>query len=141
MACKYIHKPHLINDYKYDCRIYVLVTSYDPLKIYLYHNGLVWFTTQKYTASKKFLKKRFIHLTNYSVQKKAPNYVKNTNSPGNFEEEEEDETASKWDLYSLKNKWREMGVNVEEVYTKLKDLIIKTILSVESTLASNYNWA
>lgn len=75
------------------------------------------------------------------MQKKAPNYVKNTNSPGNYEEEEEDETASKWDLYSLKNKWREMGVNVEEVYAKLKDLIIKTILSVESTLASNYNRA
>ena len=127
----------MINDYKYDCRIYVLVTSYDPLKIYLFHNGLVRFTTQKYTASKKFLKKRFIHLTNYSVQKKAPNYVKNTGD----EEEEEDETASKWDLYSLKNKWREMGINVEDVFSKVKDLIIKTILSVESTLASNYNRA
>jgi tubulin polyglutamylase TTLL4 len=67
VVCKYVHKPHLINDFKYDCRIYVMVTSYDPLKIYLYHNGLVRFTTQKYTSSKKFLKKRFIHLTNYSV--------------------------------------------------------------------------
>ncbi len=45
VACKYVHKPHLINGYKYDCRIYVLVTSYDPLKIYFYHNGLVRFTT------------------------------------------------------------------------------------------------
>lgn len=87
------------------------------------------------------MKKRFIHLTNYSVQKKAPNYVKNTGSPNNDEEEEDDETASKWDLYSLKNKWRELGINVEDVFTKVKDLIIKTILSVESTLASNYNRA
>ena len=34
-----------------------------------------------------------------------------------------------------------MGINVEEVFSKVKDLIVKTILSVESTLASNYNRA
>lgn len=76
VACKYVHKPHLINGYKYDLRLYVLVTSYDPLKIYLFHNGLVRFATAKYSTSKKTLKKWFIHLTNYSVNKKSSNYVK-----------------------------------------------------------------
>lgn len=66
---RYIHKPHLINDFKYDLRIYVLVTSFDPLKVYMYDEGLVRFATEKYSTKKNALKKRFVHLTNYSVNK------------------------------------------------------------------------
>ncbi len=40
IAQRYFKHPFLINDYKFDLRIYVLVTSFDPLKVYLFHNGL-----------------------------------------------------------------------------------------------------
>lgn len=53
LASEYISKPHLINGKKYDLRIYVLVSSYDPLRIYLYEDGLVRFATEKYDMSKK----------------------------------------------------------------------------------------
>lgn len=77
---RYVSKPHLINGKKYDLRLYVLVTSYDPLKIYLFKDGLVRLATVPYTTSKSSLKQRFIHLTNYSVNKKAEHYVKNLNT-------------------------------------------------------------
>lgn len=54
-------------------RIYVLVTSFDPLTIYMYQDGLVRFATEKYTT--KSLKRRFIHLTNYSVNKRNEDFV------------------------------------------------------------------
>ena len=77
---KYISKPHLIHGYKYDMRIYVLVVSYDPLVIYMFKDGLVRFSTEKYSLKPKNLKKRYIHLTNYSVNKKADTYNKNKNT-------------------------------------------------------------
>ena len=80
IVSKYVSKPHLIRGYKYDLRLYVLVTSFDPLKIYLFKDGLVRLATVPYSTAKSTLKQRFVHLTNYSVNKKADTYVKNTNS-------------------------------------------------------------
>ena len=77
LVSKYVSKPHLIRGYKYDLRIYILVVSFDPLKIYMFKDGLVRLATVPYSTSKASLKQRFVHLTNYSVNKKAESYVKN----------------------------------------------------------------
>jgi tubulin polyglutamylase TTLL4 len=78
LVSKYVSKPHLLRGYKYDMRIYILVTSFEPLKAYIFTEGLVRLATQPYTTGKGSLKKRFIHLTNFSINKKADNYKKNT---------------------------------------------------------------
>lgn len=57
-------------------RIYVLVVSYDPLVIYMYKDGLVRFSTEKYSLKSKDLARQCMHLTNYSINKKGENYVK-----------------------------------------------------------------
>lgn len=67
---KYISKPHLLRGYKYDMRLYVLVTCFEPLKAYIFEQGLVRLATVPYSTSKGNLKKKFIHLTNFSINKK-----------------------------------------------------------------------
>ncbi|XP_075703996.1 tubulin polyglutamylase TTLL5 isoform X2 [Rhinoderma darwinii] len=40
LVSRYISNPLLIDGFKFDVRLYVLITSYDPLVIYLYEEGL-----------------------------------------------------------------------------------------------------
>jgi tubulin polyglutamylase TTLL4 len=57
----------------------VLVASYDPLRIYVYNDGLVMFATEPYSLDPTDLKKRFVHLTNFSVNKKSDHFISNKN--------------------------------------------------------------
>lgn len=42
-------QPFLIDGFKFDMRIYVLITSCDPLRIFMYEEGLARFATMPYT--------------------------------------------------------------------------------------------
>ena len=47
---RYIHNPLLIGNKKFDLRIYVLVTSHNPLVAYLYRSGFARFTHARYVS-------------------------------------------------------------------------------------------
>jgi tubulin polyglutamylase TTLL5 len=51
VVSRYIETPLLLYGHKFDLRIYVVVTCYDPLRIYLYREGLVRFASEKYDIS------------------------------------------------------------------------------------------
>ena len=44
------------------CRVYVLVVAMEPLRVYVYNEGLVRFATQKYTLASTA---KNAHLTNF----------------------------------------------------------------------------
>lgn len=108
-------------------RVYVVVTCFEPLKIFMLKEGLVRFATQKYSNNPKNLDKRFVHLTNYSINKKADDYVKS----GAKNAVDDNEDASKWNLFQLKNWMEKNNIDYGTVLQKMKDVIIKTCIAHE----------
>jgi len=138
LVSKYLSKPHLLRGYKYDMRIYIIVTCFEPLKAYIFENGLVRLATMPYTTAKGALKKRFIHLTNFSINKKADNYKKNTDGvkvngkeDSSTAETDSNEMSSKWSLEQLKAEYTKEGISYTEVFKNIKNLCIKTLMAVE----------
>uniref|UniRef100_A0A1I8FX46 Tubulin polyglutamylase ttll6 n=1 Tax=Macrostomum lignano TaxID=282301 RepID=A0A1I8FX46_9PLAT len=124
----YVSKPLLIDGYKFDLRIYVLVTSCDPLKIFVFKEGLARFTTVKYkdpTAGN--LENVFMHLTNYAVQKNRKDFVRN------------DEEGGTKRRISTINRWLvQNNYDAAKLWSDIDDVIIKTIISAHSVLRHNY---
>ena len=75
VAQVYIDDPFLIDGLKFDLRLYVLLFGINPLRIYLFDDGLARFATNQYKSAKESdLKDLFTHLTNYSINKMSKNY-------------------------------------------------------------------
>ena len=126
LISKYLGNPHLIKGRKYDLRLYVLVTGLNPLRIYLNKEGLVRIATNEYSLEKNSLENNFIHLTNTAINKKSESYVyaKNIN----------DENANKWNLHTYRVFLKEQNIDSDLLFKKIKDIIIKTIISGQSAL-------
>lgn len=108
--------PLLINGYKFDLRIYVGITSFNPLRIYLFDEGFGRFATEPFTLDDS--ESKFAHLTNYSINK-------------NNEKHNEE---VKWTLARIKAHLKSEGIDTELLWNKIQDVVIKTILSVESII-------
>jgi tubulin polyglutamylase TTLL6/13 len=75
---RYLHKPFLIEGLKFDMRIYVLISGIDPLRIFVYEEGLARFATEQYVPPRSDnLENMFMHLTNYAINKNNPNFIFN----------------------------------------------------------------
>jgi hypothetical protein len=142
---QYIANPLLINGFKFDLRIYVVVTSYDPLRIYVYQEGLVRFASSPYptvlatqesrdhcsgvSAAELQLKKRTAHLTNFSVNKlNKAEFVTPTDAEAG---DAAAEKASKWTHNSVRQYFQKHNLDWDGAWARIEDLIIKTILCAE----------
>ncbi|XP_062920843.1 tubulin polyglutamylase TTLL7 isoform X3 [Mobula hypostoma] len=126
---EYLDKPFLLEGYKFDLRIYILVTSCDPLRIFLYNDGLVRMGTEKYhTPTDANLSQLFMHLTNYSVNKHNEN----------FGRAEQADRGSKRSIRWFTEFLRDNDYDVVKFWNDVSELVVKTLIVAEPHVLHAY---
>ncbi|RZF45150.1 hypothetical protein LSTR_LSTR016383, partial [Laodelphax striatellus] len=140
VVAKYIDKPLLIAGHKCDLRLYVAVTSYDPLIIYMYEEGLVRFATVKYDAGRKHLWNPCMHLCNYSINKHHSDYIKS-------DDPEAEDVGHKWTLSALLRHLRKRGgggdgggaVDTGQLMQRIEEAVVKAIMATAPPIIAACN--
>jgi tubulin polyglutamylase TTLL4 len=130
LLSRYIQDPQLINNKKYDLRLYIVITGFQPLKIYLYEEGLVRFASEEYNMDDSNKHNRYMHLTNYSVNKCSTLFDSNIST-------NDECTGSKWSLNALRNYFKENNMDFAPTWGKIKDIVCKSVISIaDDTIAT-----
>jgi tubulin polyglutamylase TTLL4 len=116
----YIERPFLITKRKFDIRLYAIVPSIRPLRIYLHSNGLVRFCTHEYEGNQT--NDLHMHLTNFSLNKTDPAFVRAPVAG-------EVVTASKWSLAFFTAFLRRSGIDPEPLFHEFERVTIATIIA------------
>jgi hypothetical protein len=96
----------------------------------VYDEGLARFASEPYNSqadnNKEGKNNKYAHLTNYSINKKNDKYVQNANA-------DQDDTGHKWSLAAFsKHLEQVLGVDQNFMWSKIYDVIIKSLLSIDS---------
>lgn len=119
---RYLSDPLLIGGKKFDLRLYVLVTSYAPLTVYMYRSGFARFSHTRFSMNAEDLSNAMVHLTNVAVQKHCDNY--------------DEKRGGKWDLHQLKMYLLTMvdPDRVATLFYEIQDVILYSLLSVQKVM-------
>ncbi|XP_069113367.1 probable tubulin polyglutamylase TTLL9 isoform X8 [Argopecten irradians] len=120
---RYIENPYLIGGRKFDIRIYVLVVSYNPLKVWLYRDGFARFSNTRFSLDS--IEDAYVHLTNVSVQKNAPDY--------------DPEKGCKWSTMRLRQYLtaKHGSEAVKKVFKGIDNIITKGLQSVQKIIIND----
>lgn len=122
---RYIDNPLLVSNKKFDIRMYVLVTSFHPLKIWFFKYGFCRFCNENFSIEINDIDNIYAHLTNVAIQKK---YEKYNSSHG-----------GKWPLKNFKS-YVEMIYGYDKMHNMINDIkniFIYSLKSVQPVMCSD----
>lgn len=133
VAQQYV-EPFLIDGYKFDLRIYALVTSVAPLRLYIHNEGMARFCTEPYKKPKTSnLSDCYSHLTNFSLNKNSENFQTNDTDIA-------PETGSKRTMTSVFKRISEVeGADVQKLKDRIDMIIRLTLISIQPHLQATYH--
>jgi hypothetical protein len=142
---EYIANPRLLDGFKFDLRLYVLVTSFNPLEAFLYDEGFVRLCTRPYEDGD--LSNIFVHLTNSSIQKDNEEAITGSSNPvASVLEQNNEGSATQKDAGGTKTTlaylWRRLaaeGVDVEQVKRGIEEVVLKALLCGEDQIPFQVN--
>ncbi|KRX01263.1 hypothetical protein PPERSA_11710 [Pseudocohnilembus persalinus] len=129
---EYLSNPLTLDNLKFDFRIYVLLRSLNPLRIYMYPEGLTRLATTKYQEPNKQNSQNLtMHLTNYAVNKRNANFQYNMN-------EENDNIGHKRSFTAVLKELYQQGRDVNTLYMEIRQIIVKSIIAAQPQMSYLY---
>ena len=145
----YLARPMLLDGFKFDLRVYVLIRSLEPLEVWVCREGLARFCTERYRApTSKNCSQVMGHLTNYSLNKRSQAFVSckdaasiesiyaNLDSRDVYEAVPDDHQreSSKKTLTYVLRQLRAEGVDTEMVWREITGVVEKTCIVLQPFL-------
>ncbi|KAL1466082.1 hypothetical protein MTO96_026892 [Rhipicephalus appendiculatus] len=93
--------------------------------IYLFPDGLVRFASIKYSQECEDLSDRYMHLTNYSINKKSATYTAGGSG---------DCQGHKWSIKALQGYLEGLGVDFASLWEQMVDIVVKTLACAEGPM-------
>lgn len=116
---EYIARPHLLDGYKYTMRVFVAVTSLDPLRVWVYPDGLTKLTTQPYSADRASFGNRFMHLTNPDILR--------ADTSANF-------AAQRFTHTEYRRQLRHLNIDDKRLFRDIHTVIATSLLAVREVV-------
>ncbi|GFR46693.1 hypothetical protein Agub_g8312, partial [Astrephomene gubernaculifera] len=125
VVSRYIENPLLIGGKKFDMRMYVVVTSFKPLKVYMSHLGFCRFCNVKYSSEVGELRNEFMHLTNVAIQQHGEDY--------------NEQHGNKWplELMRLYLEATRGGEAADRLFTDIEDVILKSLRACQNIIVND----
>ena len=133
---KYIDDPLCFMGYKFDLRIYVLVTSFSPLEAFIYQEGLARFGSRQYSSNPQTIHDLRIHLTNSSIQKEFEEAIDKSH-PAYFAGANgaESKVAMSW----LWKRLDDIGIDSKVLWNRIVDTCIQALVAGGSDIPHQPN--
>jgi len=130
---RYISDPLLLDNLKFDLRLYVVVTSIVPMRAYLFKEGLGRFCTKPYTAPKEGnLHEARMHLTNFAINKKSLEFQASEDLAHHAEGSKRSASAV------LRQIEEAYGAKPEDIWNKVAELAANTLMALRPGLVEFY---
>ncbi|CAG9461970.1 unnamed protein product [Pedinophyceae sp. YPF-701] len=155
VAQEYIGNPCLVDGRKFDCRVYCLVLSVDPLELHVYQEGLARIARTPYRVpSRSNIAATTMHLTNWSLNKpgkegadagggggeQAAAAGDSASAPGTPPADDIKKPLSEVVASILAGGLHTAGASTSaaRVWASIEALIVKTMIAVQPLLAHSY---
>ena len=117
MVQEYLARPHLMNGRKYVLRLYVLISSIEPLRVYLYRQGFAKLAS-----------------CDYSIDDRDNPYVHQTNPDVNARNDQAESPVVFVDLERYRAWLRAQGHDDERLFERINDLVALTTIGAREPM-------
>jgi hypothetical protein len=129
---RYIERPLCLDGYKFDLRIYVLVTSFKPLEAFIYKEGFARVCMAQYSLQPNDMGNSLIHLTNSSINQHVDAAADNP-----IQDNAETMGGSKIPLHGPHGLWQRLeagGMDIDLIWRNICVCILKSLVVVDERM-------